>query len=202
MLLGRWVLRHACADAVSFARFDRDARPRAVSVNISARQLQRPEIVDDVRDALQSSGLPADRLVLEITESLFIDDMELAITRLEALRELGVRVAVDDFGKGYSSLNYISRLPIDFLKIDKQFIDRVDGDDKQGRLAAVIIGLAGVLGLGCVAEGVERPAQQERLKELACDYAQGFLLAEPMSAQALHELLGARVPELVEAGRA
>jgi diguanylate cyclase (GGDEF)-like protein/PAS domain S-box-containing protein len=195
--LGRWVLEHACDDAVSLG-WDARARRLTVSVNISARLLRSVEIVDDVRNALRSSGLQPDRLVLEVTESLLIDDVELAITRLEALRALGVRVAVDDFGKGYSSLNYISRLPIDFLKIDKQFIDSVDADDKQGRLTAAIVGLARVLGLGCVAEGVERRAQQERLKELGCDYAQGFLLARPMSLQALRERLGAPEPELVE----
>jgi len=195
--LGRWVLERACDDAMSVGGDDRERR-RSVSVNISARQLQRVEIVDDVRDALRSSGLDPDRLVLEITESLLIDDIELAVTRLEALRALGVRVAVDDFGKGYSSLNYITRLPIDFLKIDKQFIDSVDADDKQGKLTAAIVGLARVLGLACIAEGVERSAQQERLKELGCEYAQGFLLARPMSLQALRELLGAPIPELVE----
>jgi diguanylate cyclase (GGDEF)-like protein/PAS domain S-box-containing protein len=198
--LGRWVLDHACHDAVSFERADRGADRRTVSVNVSARQLQRVEIVDDVRDALLTSGLRPDRLVLEITESLLIDDIELAITRLESLRALGVRVAVDDFGKGYSSLSYINRLPIDYLKIDKQFIDSVDADTKQGKLTAAIIGLSRVLGLGCVAEGVERPAQQDRLKELGCDYAQGFLLARPMTPPALVELLGTIVPDLVKAG--
>jgi len=158
------------------------------------------EIVDEVREALRSSGLDPSCLVLEITESLLIDDVELAIERLTALRELGVRVAVDDFGTGYSSLNYIRRLPIDFLKIDKQFVDSVDADDKDGKLTAAIIGLAGVLELLCVAEGVERPAQHERLKELGCDYAQGFLLARPMTAGALRELLGATMPALVAAG--
>ena len=157
------------------------------------------EIVEEVREALRSSGLDPGCLVLEITESLLIDDVELAIERLTALRELGVRVAVDDFGTGYSSLNYIRRLPIDFLKIDKQFIDSVDADDKDGKLTAAIIGLARVLELGCVAEGVERPAQHERLKELGCDYAQGFLLARPMTAAALRELLGATAPALVAA---
>ena len=101
---------------------------------------------------------------------------------------------------GYSSLNYILQLPIDVLKIDKRFIDSVDGDDKESRLTAAIIGLARVLDLRCVAEGVERPAQHERLKELGCDYAQGFLLARPMSSDALQELLAATVPALVEVG--
>ena len=197
--LGRWVLERACEDAVTFQAAGSHGQRRAISVNISAAQLHRTEIVDEVREALHSSGLDPGCLVLEITESLLIDDVELAIERLTALRLLGVRVAVDDFGTGYSSLNYIRRLPIDFLKIDKQFIDNVDANNKDGKLTAAIIGLAGVLELACVAEGVERPAQHERLKALGCDYAQGFLLARPMTAGALRELLGAAVPALVAA---
>ena len=194
--LGRWVLQRACEDAVAFQRTDPHPAQHTLSVNISARQLQRPEIVGEVREALRSSGLSPSSLVLEITESLLLDDINLAIERLGALRELGVRIAVDDFGKGYSSLSYIGRLPIDFIKIDKQFIDSVDADDKEGRLTAAIIGLSRVLGLGCVAEGVERSAQHERLKQLGCDFAQGFLLARPMSAEALSALLSASVPAL------
>ena len=197
--LGRWVLERSCEDAVTFQHAGPHSQRLAISVNISARQLHRTEIVEEVREALRASGLDPACLVLEITESLLIDDVDLAIERLTALRALGVRVAVDDFGTGYSSLNYIRRLPIDFLKIDKQFIDSVDADSKDGKLTAAIIGLAGVLELGCVAEGVERPAQHARLKELGCDFAQGFLLARPMTAVALRELLGANVPALVAA---
>jgi EAL domain-containing protein (putative c-di-GMP-specific phosphodiesterase class I) len=185
---------------VSFQQAGRGHSEHSLSVNISARQLHRVEIVDEVSQALRSSGLDPKRLVLEITESLLVDDIELAIERLRALRALGVRVAVDDFGTGYSSLNYIRRLPIDFLKIDKGFIDSVDGDDRDAKLIAAIIGLAGVLDLGCVAEGVEREAQAERLKKLGCEYAQGFLFARPMSAAALCELLEAGAPALVVAG--
>ena len=133
---------------------------RVVSVNISAQQLARPEIVDEVRTALRASGLDPHCLMLEITESMLIADVELAIERLSALRELGVQVAIDDFGTGYSSLSYVLQLPIDFLKIDKRFIDSVDGDDKESRLTAAIIGLASALELRCIAEGVERPAQR------------------------------------------
>jgi diguanylate cyclase (GGDEF)-like protein/PAS domain S-box-containing protein len=190
--LGRWVLAQACHDAVAFDRAWPSQRRRRMSVNVSARQLQRPEIVDEVRDALRASGLDPRRLVLEITESMMIDDVELAIERLQSLRDLGVLVAIDDFGTGYSSLNYIRRLPINILKIDKSFIDSVDGDDEESKLTMAIIDLARVLGLRCVAEGVERPEQRDRLKELNCGYAQGFLLARPMSAEALSELLGAR----------
>ncbi len=197
--LGRWVLERACHDAMGF-QAEVSERGRTVSVNISAQQLQRAEIVEEVRDALHSSGLDPHCLMLEITESLMISDMELAIERLSALRELGVQVAIDDFGTGYSSLSYILQLPIDVLKVDKRFIDTIDGDDVESRLTAAIIGLARLLDLRCIAEGVERPEQHERLKELGCDYAQGFLLARPMSAGALQELLATTAPALVEVG--
>ncbi len=128
--LGRWVLERACEDAVSFQRDDPGPHDRVLSVNISAQQLARVELVDEVRSALRSSGLDPHCLMLEITESLLISDVELAIERLSALRELGVRIAIDDFGTGYSSLSYILQLPIDVLKIDKRFIDSVDGDDQ------------------------------------------------------------------------
>jgi diguanylate cyclase (GGDEF)-like protein/PAS domain S-box-containing protein len=197
--LGRWVLERACDDAVAL-QHDPSARHRVMSVNISAQQLARVEIVDEVRDALRSSGLDASCLMLEITESLLISDVELTIDRLRALRELGVQIAIDDFGTGYSSLSYILQLPIDVLKIDKKFIDSVDRNDRESRLSAAIIRLAGVLDLSCVAEGVERPAQHERLKELGCDYAQGFLLARPMSYDALRELLRTNMPAMVAVG--
>jgi diguanylate cyclase (GGDEF)-like protein/PAS domain S-box-containing protein len=195
--LGRWVLDRACAEAMAFQQDDPYGPQRLMAVNISAQQLARVEIVDEVRTALRSSGLDPHCLMLEITESMLIADVDLAIERLSALRELGVQVAIDDFGTGYSSLSYILDLPTDFLKIDKRFIDSVDGHDKESRLTAAIIGLAGALELRCIAEGVERPAQRERLKELGCGFMQGFLLARPMSSDALHELLRARVPALV-----
>ncbi len=189
--MGRWILGRACTDAVRFQRLS-PGRRGTMSVNVSARQLQRPELVDEVRDALGASGLDPRCLVLEITESMLINDVDLAIERLHALRELGVRVAVDDFGTGYSSLNYIRRLPLDILKIDKGFIDSVDTDPEQCKLTAAIVDLARVLELRCVAEGVERPEQRDRLRELRCDYVQGFLFARPMNADAICELLRAR----------
>jgi EAL domain-containing protein (putative c-di-GMP-specific phosphodiesterase class I) len=198
--LGRWVLERACEDAVAFQKDDPHTRHRVLSVNISAQQLTRTELVDEVRDALRSSGLDPHCLMLEITESLLISDVQLAIERLIALRDLGVQIAIDDFGTGYSSLSYILQLPIDVLKIDKQFIDSVDRDDKESRLTAAIVGLARTLDLRCIAEGIERPAQHERLKELGCGYAQGFLLARPMSSDALHELLTATAPAMAGLG--
>ena len=189
--LAHWVLERACEDAVAFQKDDPGPHKRVMSVNVSARQLARTELVEEVRSALRSSGLDPHCLMLEITESVLISDVQLAIKRLSALRKLGVRIALDDFGTGYSSLSYILQLPIDVLKIDKQFIDSVDLDDRESRLTAAIVGLARTLDLRCVAEGIERPSQHERLKELGCDYAQGVLLAHPMSCDALQDLLTA-----------
>jgi EAL domain-containing protein (putative c-di-GMP-specific phosphodiesterase class I) len=203
--LAHWVLERACDDAVAFQKDDPGPHKRVLSVNVSAQQLARTELVDEVRSALRSSGLDPHCLMLEITESVLISDVQLAIKRLSALRKLGVRIALDDFGTGYSSLSYILQLPIDILKIDKRFIDSVDCDDRESRLTAAIIGLARTLDLRCVAEGIERPTQHERLKELGCDYAQGVLLARPMSSDALQELLTATAPrwsELAPAGSA
>jgi diguanylate cyclase (GGDEF)-like protein len=195
--LAHWVLERACDDAVAFQRDDPGPHERVLSVNVSAQQLARTELVGEVRSALRSSGLDPRCLMLEITESVLISDVQLAIKRLTALRKLGIRIALDDFGTGYSSLSYILQLPIDILKIDKRFIDSVDCDDRESRLTAAIIGLARTLDLRCVAEGIERPTQHQRLKELGCDYAQGVLLAQPMSADALQDLLTASaVPRL------
>lgn len=186
--IGRWVLQRACLEAVNIQKTALGTLP-TMSVNLSARQLQRPEIVDEVRDALHESGLEPCCLILEITESMMIEDLDLAISRLQALRELGVMIAVDDFGTGYSSLNYIRRLPINILKIDKSFIDSVDSDDDQSKLTAAIIDLARALELRCVAEGVERTSQRDRLRALDCEYAQGFLLGRPMTIEAVTALI-------------
>jgi diguanylate cyclase (GGDEF)-like protein/PAS domain S-box-containing protein len=194
--LGCRVLERACSDAVIFQRACPTEPPRTLSVNVSARQLQRPEIVDEVRQALTTSGLEPDRLLLEITESLMIDHVELAIARLNALRDLGVLIAVDDFGTGYSSLSYIRRLPINVLKIDKSFIDDIDSNDEQGNLTAAIMDLARALSLRSVAEGIERTEQLERLRHLGCDYVQGFPLGRPVDAAALLELLSSNLPQL------
>jgi EAL domain-containing protein (putative c-di-GMP-specific phosphodiesterase class I) len=197
--LGRWVLQQACSDAAALERAQPEARPRCMSVNLSPCQLKRPEIVDEVRDALRSSGLEPSRLVLEITESRMIDDVGVASERLTELRDLGVLVAVDDFGVGYSSLNYIRQLPIDILKVDKRFIADVDSEDDQSTLTAAIIDLVRAMNLRSVAEGVERPEQNERLQQLGFDCAQGFLLGRPMGADALLERLISGPPEVTTA---
>jgi EAL domain-containing protein (putative c-di-GMP-specific phosphodiesterase class I) len=154
-----------------------------MSVNLSARQLQSPTIVADVRAALEETGIDPSTLTLEVTESAMMKNIELSVLRLRELRDLHVRIAIDDFGAGYSSLGYIRQFPVDILKVDKSFIDRIDEGDEELALAAAIIDMAKVLNLRPVAEGVERVEQLERLLELGCDSAQGYYFAKPGSQQ-------------------
>jgi diguanylate cyclase (GGDEF)-like protein len=177
--LGRWVLRTACHEAQRLHERYPHHPPLTMSVNLSARQLQSPTIVAEVKDALKDSGLEPSSLTLEVTESAMMQNVELAVLRLEELRALQVRIAIDDFGSGYSSLGYIRRFPVDIIKLDKSFIDRIDEGDEELALAAAIIDMAKVLNLRPVAEGVERVEQFERLLELGCDLAQGYFFAKP-----------------------
>ncbi len=152
-----------------------------VSVNLSAYQLQEPDLVEDISRALRESGLPPEALVLEVTESALIENLNLALPRLHALRSVGVRLAFDDFGTGYSSLSYLADLPVNFIKIDKSFIDRITPDGEGTAMVHGVIDLSRALGLTCIAEGVESEYQRSVLDELGCDNAQGYLFARPAS---------------------
>jgi diguanylate cyclase (GGDEF)-like protein len=190
--IGRWVLGEACLRARELQeRFPMEP-PLAMSVNLSARQLQRPEIVDDVTASLMQTRLDPSSLVLEITESVMMQDMDLSIQRLAELKGLGVKLAVDDFGTGYSSLNYIRRFPVDILKVDKSFVDGVNEGGEESALTAAIIELAGILKLRPVAEGIERADQLEKLLALRCDLGQGFYFARALPLQGVEDLLTTR----------
>ncbi|MDP9331326.1 MAG: EAL domain-containing protein [Actinomycetota bacterium] len=197
--IGRWVLREACRYAVSLREQFPGIPDFHMAVNLSARQLTRPEIVDEVRDTLAETGLPPEYLILEITESVMMHDMELSIARLTELKGLGVRLAVDDFGTGYSSLNYIRRFPVDILKVDKSFVDGVSEGGEASALTAAVIELAAILNLKPVAEGIERADQLDRLLELHCDFGQGYLFAKPLPGGELQSLLGEKLAMQAEA---
>jgi diguanylate cyclase (GGDEF)-like protein len=189
--IGRKVLREACTQVRAW-QLELNTVPRlSVSVNLSPRQLTDPNLLSDVAASLESSGLPAESLTLEITESAMMHDTETAVARLKELKALGISLAVDDFGTGYSSLSYLQRFPIDILKIDRSFVAGIDGDAEQSALARAIVRLAQTLQLNAVAEGVETESQLVRLRELGCRYAQGFYLALPQDATALGEVLKA-----------
>ncbi len=174
--IGRRVLQAACRDGVRLNAAMAGRGTIRVGVNLSARQLQRPELIDEVRGALAASTLPPELLVLELTESVMMRDIDLSNRRLGELKELGVLLALDDFGTGYSSLNYIQRFPIDILKIDKSFTDHL-GHGRDGRLTEAIVGLANALELVQIAEGIEQPSQADRLLELGCELGQGYLFS-------------------------
>jgi len=187
--IGSWVLAEACKRGRVLQPVDPDERPLHVAVNLSARQLQRPGIVRETAQVLLDSGLPPERLVLEITESVMMQDMVLSNERLTQLGVLGVKIAVDDFGTGYSSLNYIRRFPVDILKVDKSFVDGVAEGGEESALTAAIIELAGILNLRPVAEGIERADQLEKLLELNCELGQGYYFSEPLTFEGAQELL-------------
>jgi diguanylate cyclase (GGDEF)-like protein/PAS domain S-box-containing protein len=184
--MGPHILREACEQAALMQRECPRDPPLSMSVNVSAVQLQRPEFVEEVRGALRDAEIPPSSLVLELTESVMMQDMDLSIARMQALRALGVRLAIDDFGTGYSSLNYIRRLPVDILKIDRSFL--ADPSPQVSELTATIVQLAQIFKLQVVAEGVETAEQLKRTRRMGCDFAQGFYFAKPISGEEIRAM--------------
>ncbi len=177
--IGRWVLETACQRLKAWAG-DRRSRDLHLSVNVSARQFGQPDFVEQVAETLRVSGAPAERLVLELTESVVLDDVAGAADKMNALKQLGVGFAVDDFGTGYSSLAYLTRLPLDQIKIDRSFVRNLPGSANDAAVAHTIITLAESLGLAVIAEGVETEAQHRFLERHGCPSFQGFLFGKPM----------------------
>jgi len=198
--IGRYVLREACRQMAAWQRDYPTHPPLTVSVNLSARELDEPGLVGSVRAALEDARLDPAHLVLEITETLLLVDLPTTVGTLLELRALGVRLAVDDFGTGYSSLAYLENLPVDILKIDKSFVDRIadqnpglpasgDNGGQRSVMVSAISQLAHALSLQMVAEGIEAPEQVTTLRGLSCQYGQGYYFARPLTAGALGELL-------------
>jgi len=187
--LGLRVLSTACEHGRRWEeRFGADA-PR-VHVNLSARQLTTSNLPVLVQGVLEGSGLTPSNLCLEITESVLMDDAASVIDTLWALKGIGVSLAIDDFGTGYSSLSYLRRFPVDVLKVDQSFVDGLGPDPEDSAIVAAIINLAASLELSAIAEGVESQEQLDRLRELGCHSAQGFLFAEPRPADEIAALFG------------
>ncbi len=187
--LDRWVLNEACRQAKSWRDDGVTDKSFEVSVNISARHLQELGVADDIHDALAVSGLAADALVLEVTETALIDDIDSASAILAALKCLGVKIAVDDFGTGYSSLTHLVKFPLDIIKIDKSFTDRVVSGHGGEVMVRAVVDLAHTLGLITIAEGVEAPEQAQALEDLDCHLAQGYLYSQPIPASKATVLL-------------
>jgi EAL domain-containing protein (putative c-di-GMP-specific phosphodiesterase class I) len=177
--VGQWVLRETCRQ-IGAGLLGNGDRPLTASINVSARQLAQRDLVPTIQQTLADTGIEPGRLSLEITESVLMEDVVSAVAVLEELRSLGIELWVDDFGTGYSSLAYLQRLPIHGLKIDRSFVAGVAKGAEDSAIAAGVISLAHSLGLAALAEGVETVEQLERLRELGCDLAQGYLWAPPM----------------------
>jgi diguanylate cyclase (GGDEF)-like protein len=187
--IGRWVLHAACQAARDWQRrFPLQPHP-FLSVNLSVRQLQQPDLLEDVAGALDSSGLDPDELMLEITESVLAADQEAMLERLGGLRALGVHLAIDDFGTGYSALAYLRSLPVDTLKLAKPFVDGLLHGAEEAALTNAILRIADLLGLQVIAEGIEQQAQARELERLGCRFGQGFHFARPLDQFAVESLL-------------
>jgi diguanylate cyclase (GGDEF)-like protein len=187
--IGRWVLHAACQAARDWQRrFPLQPQP-FLSVNLSVRQLQQPDLLEDVAGALDASGLDPGQLMLEITESVLATDQQAKLERLSGLRALGVHLAIDDFGTGYSSLAYLRHLPVDVLKLAKPFVDGLLRAAEEQALTNAILRIADLLGLRVIAEGIEQEAQALELARLGCPYGQGFHFARPLDQFAVEALL-------------
>ncbi|MBA3316915.1 MAG: EAL domain-containing protein, partial [Gemmatimonadales bacterium] len=189
--LGAWVLDEACRQ-IQVWRLAYPQMKLSVSVNISGRQLQGPGIGTALGDALASSGVDPSAVILEITESVLMQQTDVVLERLQALKKLGVRLAIDDFGTGYSSLSYLQRFPIDILKIAKPFVEEVALGAERAALARAIIGLSDTLRLQTVAEGIEMAEQRAALIELGCPLGQGHHFSRALPAEAVDRLLASR----------
>jgi diguanylate cyclase (GGDEF)-like protein/PAS domain S-box-containing protein len=183
--IGRWVLVEACRQVRVWSKTIAAGDGLRVAVNISGRHLQHADLVADVRNALDASGLDPGNLVIELTESTIMQNTEVNLERFRALKTLGVRLAIDDFGIGYSSLSYLHRFPIDILKIDRAFVSRLTEQDNGPELARAVVMLGETLGLETVAEGIEHEDQVASLIALGCVAGQGFLFARATSLEAV-----------------
>jgi EAL domain-containing protein (putative c-di-GMP-specific phosphodiesterase class I) len=187
--LGQWVLEQAARDACAWNADLRADDPVRIGVNLSGRQLQEPTLVGQIAAVLADTGLPAEQLVLEITETVLMQDLEGTVAKLQELRRLGLLLSVDDFGTGYSSLQYLRRFPLDSLKIAKSFVDGVGGPSQDAAVARAIIELGTSFQLSVVAEGIEKPEQHAHLVDLGCTHGQGFLYSRPVPADQVERLL-------------
>ncbi|MDN4039405.1 EAL domain-containing protein [Massilia sp. YIM B02443] len=188
--IGAWVLRAACQQNRRWQRAG--FGPLRVAVNLSARQFAEPDLVATVAQVLDETGLPANSLEIELTESMMVNDVEAAIQTMLCLKRMGVKLSIDDFGTGYSSLSYLKRLPVDVLKIDRSFVQDIAGSADGAALVEAIVSLAHGLRMGVIAEGVETLEQLDCLRGCGCDEVQGHIYGRPQPVEALEPLLRAR----------
>jgi len=192
--LGRWVLEEACSQMALWKAQFQSSAPEVVSVNLSARQFAQPDLVSQLAQVLEETRLDARQLKLEMTESLVMQNVETASEMLKEMKALGVQLGIDDFGTGYSSLSYLSRFPIDTLKADSSFVSRIGEDKENLEIVRTIITLAHNLKMDVIAEGVETAEQLSQLRDLGCEYGQGYYFSRPVSAEEANHLIADLLP--------
>jgi EAL domain-containing protein (putative c-di-GMP-specific phosphodiesterase class I) len=193
--VGQWVLETACRQA---AQWQREGHRLRVAVNVAGQQLQRDPFVDDVLDALGASGLDPALLILEVTESTLMYDIDATASRLQVVKAAGVQLSIDDFGTGFCSLSYVDRLPIDILKIDRSFLTDVGKTHRALALIRTFVQLGQALGVEILAEGIETEVQRALLTRELVQTGQGFLFARPLEPAAVEQLLRAALPRAAE----
>jgi EAL domain-containing protein (putative c-di-GMP-specific phosphodiesterase class I) len=192
--IGLWVLRAACCQLREWQSRSAEHAALMMSVNLSGKQLVEPDIVEQIDQVLRETGVCAEHLKLEITESVIMDHALSTAEVLTRLKQRGVQLSLDDFGTGYSSLSYLHRFPIDTLKVDRSFVNRLDVEDGDPVIVQTIVTLAHTLGMQVIAEGIETEAQAELLKAMGCYYGQGYLFSRPIDGAAAGRLLAAQEP--------
>ncbi len=192
--IGRWVMREAVRKAEEWQHDRAPGHPLSVSFNVSAVQLQRPNLASELGAAIRETGIDPDCIVVELTESILMLDTENATERLREFKNLGVRLAIDDFGTGYSSLGYLRRFPFDVLKVDRTFVEEIGPNEDAPALAGAVVEIARTLGLDTVAEGIENQVQLAALRKMNCKLGQGYLFSKPLSEKDFESLLRRRKP--------
>jgi diguanylate cyclase (GGDEF)-like protein len=192
--IGRWMIEQACRQAAAWQQLNPDSAPISVAVNLSGRQLADPELIPHVEGSIGANGIEPSTLWLELTETTLLDDSAYVERTLGALRRLGVRLVLDDFGVGFSSLGYLKRLPLSMVKLDRTFVENVTDSPHDAAIVRAVTEMAGTIGIGVVAEGVETEEQVRVARELGCGYAQGFHFAGPVPASYVERLLAAPIP--------
>ena len=195
--IGWWVLREGCKQMVKWQEKYRLAVPPYLSVNLSGRQIAQPDLVTRVGNILRETGFSPERLKLEITETILMEDFDMAFEQLSSLRRLGIQIYIDDFGIGYSSFSYLNQLPINAIKIDRSFISATRSDGNNWKIVKTILTLAQSMGISTIAEGVESPQQMDKLGTLGCSYLQGYYISKPLDPHRAEDFL-ARNPIALE----
>jgi EAL domain-containing protein (putative c-di-GMP-specific phosphodiesterase class I) len=190
-VMGEWILREAFRHLKEFQKQYRAQPPLTMSVNISSKQFAQQDMADKVSEILKETGVDPQSIVLEITESMIMENVEAAVATMSRLRSMGINIHIDDFGTGYSSLSYLHRFPVNALKIDRSFINKLSADGGNSEVVLSIISLANSLNFEVIAEGVELEHQLNNIKELRCQYGQGYLFARPMEPGEVGEWLKA-----------